>query len=378
MKKIVVMNVCAKHPPFDGRVYDKEGKTLVKCGYEVHNTSPNIESQLTADGIYLHGFPQGKGMIQRMKSLSALRKVIEDVHPDSMTCHEPDALLPAYHYYRKEKKKRKVKLYFDCHEAYEHWFDHATKFMPINRLAGSMLMTMINGIVKRIDGVTSVNQTMTERFKKYNSNSYFLPSVFKTDSSDDYEENNSTELVYMGQFGKSKQIEMFIGAAKILKSKGVPCQITIIGGNKNGEITPGSLEDLVEKEQLQNYFVFKGWMPREEAFSELSKYGVGIMRFDSYTMPGNYAMPNKLFEYMSLGLALLGCSLNLEVKQIIEENQCGILIDHENKEDLAKALIYIQEHPQEILRMKRKSYLTTVEKYNWDSYKVLLRKLVEG
>ena len=119
-------------------------------------------------------------------------------------------------------------------------------------------------------------------------------------------------------------------------------------------------------------------MPREEAFSELSKYGVGIMRFDSYTMPGNYAMPNKLFEYMSLGLALLGCSLNLEVKQIIEENQCGILIDHENKEDLAKALIYIQEHPQEIIRMKRKSYLTTVEKYNWDSYKVLLQKLVES
>ena len=145
-------------------------------------------------------------MIQRMKSLSALRKVIEDVHPDSMTCHEPDALLPAYNY-KKEKKKRKVKLYFDCHEEYERCFDHATKFKPINRLAGSLLMVMINGIVKRVDGVTSVNQTMTERFKKYNSNSYFLPSVYKTDSTDDYEENNSTELVYMGQFGKSKQIE---------------------------------------------------------------------------------------------------------------------------------------------------------------------------
>ena len=378
MSKLVVMNVCAKHPPFDGRVYDKISKTLVKCGYEVHNSSPNIESQYTQDGIFLHGFPQGKGMIQRIRSLSFLKKVVEEVHPDCMICHEPDALFSVYRYYKSEKKKRDIKLYFDCHEAYEHWFDNATKINCVNKLVGTILMAMINGTVKKIDGVTSVNNTMTERFKKYNSNSYFLPSVHKIDNSDNYTENNSTDLVYMGQFGKSKQIEMFIGAAKILKSKGISCQITIIGGNKTGEITPGSLEDLAEKEQLQDYFVFKGWMPREEAFKELSKYGVGIMRFDSYTMPGNYAMPNKLFEYMSLGLAVLSCKLNVEIKKIVEDNQCGILIDHEDEEDLANALIYIKEHPQDVIRMKMNSYKATVEKYNWDSYQDLLKELVEG
>lgn len=378
MSRLVVMNVCAKHPPFDGRVYDKISKTLVKCGYEVHNSSPNIESQLTQDGISLHGFTQGKGMLQRIKSLLSLQKVIKEVHPDCMVCHEPDALLSAYRYYKAEKPKRNIKLYFDCHEAYEHWFDNATRIKLFNKLAGTLLMAMINGTVKKIDGVTSVNNTMTERFKKYNSNSYFLPSVYKIDSSEDYKENNNTELVYMGQFGKSKQIEMFIGAAKILKRKGVHCKITIIGGNKTGEIVPGSLEDLAEKDGLQDYFVFKGWMPREEAFTELKKYGVGIMRFDSYTMPGNYAMPNKLFEYMSLGLAVLGCKLNLEIKKIIEDNQCGILIDREDMEDLANALIYIKDHPQDVIQMKYNSYKATVEKYNWESYITLLRKLVEG
>ena len=377
MSNNVVMNVCAKHPPFDGRVYDKISKTLVKCGYEVHNSSPNIESKLTDDGIFLHGFPQGKGMIQRVKSLSALRQVIEEVHPDCMLCHEPDALFTAYRYYKKEKKKRNIKLYFDCHEAYEHWFDSTTKLKPLNLFAGIALMAMINGTVNKIDGVTSVNNTMTGRFKKYNSSSYFLPSVYKTDNTFDYKENHSTDLVYMGQFGKSKQIEMFIGAAKILKSKGILCPITIIGGNKSGERGSGSIEDIVEKEQLQDYFVFKGWMPREEAFAELKKYGVGIMRFDSYTMPGNYAMPNKLFEYMSLGLAVLSCKLNLEIKNIIEKNDCGVLIDSETAKDLADAMIYIYEHPQQIKTMKRNAYLATAREYNWQSYESLLHHMVE-
>ena len=373
-----MMNVCAKHPPFDGRVYDKLSKTLVKCGYEVHNSSPNVESVLTEDGIYLHGFSQGKGMFQRIMSLFKLRKVIEEVHPDCMFCHEPDALFTAYRYYKKEKKNRAIKLFFDCHEAYEHWFDSATKCKALNKLAGKALMAMINGTVKKIDGVTSVNNTMTERFKKYNSNSFFLPSVYKRDSSVDYISNHSSDLVYMGQFGRSKQIEMFIGAAKILKEKGICSKITIIGGNKSAEKTPGSIEDLVEKEQLQDYFDFKGWMPREQAFQELSSYGVGIMRFDSYTMPGNYAMPNKLFEYMSLGLAILSCRLNLEVKNIVETNKCGILIKNETAEDLADAMVYIVEHPEEIEEMKQNAYMATVEEYNWESYEKLLGHLVNA
>lgn len=378
MKKIV-MNVCAKHPPFDGRVYDKISKTLVKCGYEVHNTSPNVESQLTDDGIYLHGFHQGTGMVARIKSLSSLRKCIEEVHPDSMTCHEPDALFAAYKYYRKEKKKRNIKLFFDCHEAYEHWFDNATKYKTVNKLIGIVLMVMINRTVKKIDGVTSVNNTMTERFKKYNTNSYFLPSMYKTDNTDEYKSNHSSDLVYMGSFGKSKQTEMFVGAAKILKEKGIVVKIAIIGGSRPGEeSTNGSFEDIVKKEGLQEYFDYKGWMKREQAFEELRNYGVGIMRFDSYTMPGNYAMPNKLFEYMSLGLAILSCRLNLEIKTIIERHKCGILIDSESADALAEALIYINNHSEEIETMKRNSYMATAEEYNWQHYEKLLKHLIDG
>lgn len=369
------MNVCAKHPPFDGRVYEKISKTLVKCGYEVHNSSPNIDSQLTSDGIYLHGFSQKKGIINRIKSHSSLLRCIKDVRPDCMLCHEPDALFVAYKYYKKERKIRSIKLYFDCHEAYEHWFDNATRSKIINTIAGKILMLMINNTVKRIDGVTSVNCTMTERFKRFNTNSFFLPSVYKIDCHDNYVNNHSLDLVYMGQFGKSKQIEMFIGAAKILKSKGRKFTITIIGGNKSSKITPDSLENLVKIENLQEYFVFKGWMPRELAFEELHNYGVGIMRFDSYTMPGNYAMPNKLFEYMAFGLAILSCRLNKEIAGIIEENECGILIENESASDLADAITYILDNPEMIDNMKKKSYMATVEKYNWEIFESLFRQL---
>lgn len=378
MKKTKVMNVCAKHPPFDGRVYDKISKTLIKCGYEVHNSSPNIESQLTEDGIFLHGFPQGKGMCQRIKSLSLLRKVIEEVRPDCMICHEPDALFAAYKYYKSEKKKRDLKLFFDCHEAYEHWFDSATRIKILNRLVGTVLMAMINRTVKRIDGVTSVNNTMTARFKKFNQNSYFLPSVYKTDGINEYQSNQSTSLVYMGQFGKSKQIEMFIGAAKILKEKGIPFKITVIGGNKSEEKDSDSFESIVKNEHVEEYFDCRGWMPREQAFNELTKYGVGIMRFDSYTMPGNYAMPNKLFEYMSFGLAVLSCSMNIEIKSIIESENCGVLTEKETAEDLAEAIVYINSHHKEIEAMKYNAYLATVRTYNWDNYKGLFKKMIDG
>lgn len=295
-----------------------------------------------------------------------------------MICHEPDALFIAYKYYKKEKRKRLVRLIFDCHEAYEHWFDNVTRCKTINTMIGKILMFTINQVVKKIDAVTSVNNTMTERFKKYNRNSFFLPSVYKLDNTWNYISNQNTDLVYMGSFGKSKQAEMFIGAAKILKEKGILAKIAIIGGSRPDEKNSNSFEAVVEKEGLEEYFDYLGWLKREEAFNKLGEYGVGIMRFDSYTMPGNYAMPNKLFEYMSYGLAILCCGLNIELKAIIEKYKCGVVIESETAEALAEAIIYIKNNPQAIENMKNNSYMATIEEYNWQNYEQLLKHIIEG
>lgn len=376
MNGIKILNLCAKHPVFDGRVYDKISLTLRDRDYEVHNTSPNAETFVSKDNIHIHGFKQEKGFIKRILSLKLLYKLCFDISPDFIFAHEPDALFIGFIYYIRNKKKSQ--LYFDCHEAYEIYYNEKTPFKLLDSILNGLLMRVIDFIVKRIDGVTSVNNTMTERYSKINTNSFMLPSItssrYSISGFEPYQKLNSS--VYFGQYGNSKQKEMFLKAASILKSKGIKHKITIIGGEDVNGSTDQSFETYVNKKNLSSYFEFYGWLDKEEAFKYIRQYPVGIMRFDSYTMPGNFAMPNKIFEYMSNGLAILGCEKNIEIAKIINMEKCGILIPEETGECLAEAIIYINEHPDDILEMRKNAFSASQTKYNWNFYGDLLETII--
>jgi len=379
MRKVKVCNLCIKHPADDGRVYDKISRTLVQLGYDVHNTAPNAHTHQTPEGVFIHGFLQKAGIFGRVMSILRLYDCLKLIAPDVLFCHEPDSLLIGYIYYKRHNKNAsKVKLVFDCHEAYEHWYSQNKRFKTFMRLVNHIAVIFINYIVKRSTAVTSVNQTMTERYRLLNLNSYFLPSLMsdaflkKTDTTTNRSPRN---IIYFGQFGKSHQARIFTEAASILKTKGIMIQITILGAEDNKEIDEFK-QKLLEL-NLQNYYNFLPRLPKSDAFELLYDYSVGIMRFDSSFMLGNYAMPNKLFEYMSCGLAILACRKNIEIARIIEEEGCGILLDDETGDAFAEAILYIIANPDSVLDMGIQSYRATKEKYNWKEFGKILKHIVE-
>ncbi|MDO4564033.1 MAG: glycosyltransferase [Clostridia bacterium] len=373
-----VLNVCAKHPPFDGRVYKKIGLTLRDLGYGVHSTAPNAKDETTKDDITIHGFTQKKGILGRIASHKALYRLCSEIKPDVMIAHEPDALFVAYKYYKRERKRRKIKLIFDCHEAYEHWHDQKLGLPFLEKRMNQIVMSAINRKIARIDGVTSVNQTMTENFAKFNTNSWMLPSVpskqYALAGINEKVQRNST--VFFGQFGVSRQKEMLLCAAEILKNKGINHTIAIIGGDGKSEEDSLFMRE-AQKRGVSEYFHFYGWMESERAYKVLSEYAVGMMRFDSYTMPGNYALPNKLFEYMAYGMAVIACSENIEEAGIIRESDCGVLIESETGDALAEGIIKAWADPDALERMRKNAFCAIREKYNWDVYGEVLRNIIE-
>lgn len=378
---MIVMNVCAKHAPYDKRVYDKIGIQLTKIGYEVHSSAPNIQDIVTDQGIHLHGFFQGKGIINRLKSSKNLYKIIESVKPDCMICHEPDALWIAYRYYKKEKKRRKIRLVFDCHEAYEIWFTVYNNITPIkivNRCIDFIIDKRIKHYVKRIDAVTSVNHTMAERYSHYNINSYMIPSI----NSDDVKcetiiQQNDIKFVFYGAFAQSRQIEMMMGAAQLLKKNGIVCEMGVIGGEPDQESKDRFIQ-LAKNKGVAEYFHYWGWLDKQQSIECMKQYSVGLMRFDSYVMPGNYAMPNKLFEYMANGLAILGCKENVEIAKVVNENNCGYLIEKETAESLYEGIKWFLNNPKELIMMQQNGQRASIEKYNWNHYRQVLQVVVEG
>ena len=89
---------------------------------------------------------------------------------------------------------------------------------------------------------------------------------------------------------------------------------------------------------------------------------------------GNHieAQPNKLFEYMSAGIPVIASDFPLW-KDIVGGDRCGVLVDPEDPSQIAGAMEWILDNPEEAGEMGRRGAEAINRKYNWA---VELRKLL--
>ena len=64
------------------------------------------------------------------------------------------------------------------------------------------------------------------------------------------------------------------------------------------------------------------------------------------------AQPNKILEYMSSGLCVIGSNFPLW-KEIIEGNQVGICVDPENPNEIINAIRKLIENPKLVEKMSK-------------------------
>lgn len=145
--------------------------------------------------------------------------------------------------------------------------------------------------------------------------------------------------------------------------------VGIVGSNAllqlAGRFSPTDLRAQAEARLGWGWTKFLGWQSRRDIGRILSNARAGLLVLhprESYLQ----SYPVKLFEYMAAGLPVIASDFPLW-RQIVEDAECGLLVDPLAPAAVAQAIAWILDNPEAGEAMGRRGREAVLATYNWDS-----------
>jgi glycosyltransferase involved in cell wall biosynthesis len=183
--------------------------------------------------------------------------------------------------------------------------------------------------------------------------------------------NNKVIFLYQGVMSEGRGIDNIIKSVSYLKNtKGLI--ILLVGGtheqhqklNKLININSPCIRLLspVTHEKLQEL---------------IAACDVGIVSYINTCLNNYYCAPNKLYEYLQNGLAILGVNFP-DVESIIHEYNVGVTCNFTDPIDIAKKIDWFIENKETLLEMKNCANLIPKELFSWESEEIKLINLYKS
>ncbi len=357
------------HPPFDTRVFYREAKSLANCGHEVTLIAPHTEEiNEIIDGVHIKTIikPNSKAL----HFLTMVRIFIEGLKTqyDVSHCHEPGSLLLCFIL----KMLKGNKMVYDAHEYYPEliaenvFFPHIVK-KPIHVIVdkGELFLCRF------CDYIITVNESLRNRFAQFGNTVvlYNVPSLDLFPLKDVEIEQNT--IVYAGYVSGERGLDKLLKSLLDVRETYPNIFLLVAGYIQDTDEFKSEVKNFIDDNGLNETVRITGWLPYADIVTNIQKSMVGMILFQPIYYNNIIGLPNKLFEYMACGKPVIASNFP-EIRAIVEEANCGILVDSSNIDDITKAIIWILNNPKEAQEMGSRGRKVVEEKYNWAEMEKLL------
>lgn len=183
------------------------------------------------------------------------------------------------------------------------------------------------------------------------------------------QESRGLNLVYLGNLDGSRGIDVAIRSIRHLKDIGNKAKLSVIGDGPNIL----KLRELVIQLEVSDRVAIMGRLPFSKVQSIMAEADIGLIPHYA-TAAWNSTIPNKLFDYMLLGLPVIVSDAK-PTARIVQAEGCGEVFQDRSPFDLARCIRALE--PSQLRHQMGTAGRAAVHKrYNWDyDAPVLLRSV---
>lgn len=365
MKIAIVQTI---HPPLDKRMFHKVATSLVEGGHEVVSIGPPDGDPLTErDGVRFEPLPKTRGLLGR--GLSVLRLIRRGiaVDADAYVCPELDSWISCFFI----KMVTGRKIVFDVHE---YTPNHIAKLFPkaMHGPVRWLTIRLIRFLARFTDHIILTRESLgkeyegirTPRTVVLNTNRLQPPyAEIPPDLRERYADRPT--IIHQGIFGDIRGSYKLLDAMELVVAKRPEVRCILLG-----RYVYGSEEEFrraVHEAGMDAHFDFIEEVPFEKVPAYIAVSRVGLILFQPIGLGHTLGMPHKLFDYMREGCPVLAPDFCVEIRRIIEEADCGVLVDATDPQSIAEALLNLLDNPEEARRLGENGRKAVETTYNWQN-----------
>jgi glycogen synthase len=251
-------------------------------------------------------------------------------------------------------------LVFDSHEIW--WQQHAEDEAVLEW--NSYFQQLEAELIHKADRVITVCHSIADFFASQHS--IEKPAVVRnairleanaTDSSEEFRETISpVEVLFHGGFAYNRGLEELIEAAKSFEN--ATLVLRGFGSLEN------FLRDYVAKEGLQDVVRFDEPVAMKDVIKSASSSDIGIIPYRPVCLNNRFSTPNKLFEFMAAGTAVVASDLP-ELAHVINTENIGLVFEPGQSAEIAKVINELAADPQRVTQMRKRALVAARERHNW-------------
>ncbi|MBA7485999.1 D-inositol-3-phosphate glycosyltransferase [subsurface metagenome] len=226
---------------------------------------------------------------------------------------------------------------------------HGSYFKQYYDESNWVIRKFIDLTMKKVDTAIVLGDSLKYIFNKWLKNCKVVPNG--TDYASDISkkklgQNRDIIISYLSNLTESKGVLDILEAANIIINRYKIKNIKIkFAGYWRDEKFKAKVFKFIETNQLDNYVIFAGFIIGRE--KEKFLMGTDIFVFPSW----NEGQPLVILEAMAAGCPVIAIKDIGAIPETVIDGETGILVEKQNPEEIAKAIVYLIENPDIRVKM---------------------------